>query len=612
MLQKNKHNYLVMKTIAKKIVRLATIVATVMLVLTQCKDEVIDSRTINVPLIGTYIAENPNYSDFNALLDTTGFKSFLKAYGIYTCFVPDNEAFNKYESRKGISNWRSLSMDQLKNIVKYLVIRDTLPSKSFGDGKLSAKNMYGHYLSGGSVDDNGIMKIRINKLAFLKEYDIRVENGIIHIIDDVIEPPVLSIAEVVEGMTDYTIFTEALKQTGWYDTIKVIWPDTAHMKWYTILAESDAVFQQNKISSYNDLKLRFCNTGNPKSPTDSLNLFIAYHIIGALSFASDLPTTSSFDTKAPNEVVTTSASGDSVHLNRMVIAGKYEPGVSVLKNQSDFFSANGVFNAINGLLTIKVRNPYPIYWDICEQPELANLSGFRKIIGFNYAFPSNFKDNYWKNFSWHSSATKNALINYVVGDSVMSGAYPHEKNRFVYNDIMAINFRLHNTSNGVDSVVFTSPFVPKGEYKLWVCHGMKSDNRELRTSYLDVYVDGKLMPNQIYEWVVLDTAMSDADLEFLGYKRYIWEDMPTPVYNNVLPKDLKNNFVSGSVYVGRLVGKVNFTKHGSHRITIACNSENVNAGQFYMDMIHIIPAEDDQVIPCFNYKGEKIYKYHKN
>src|SRR3972149_8443931 len=91
-----------------------------------CKEEEIELRTVNNPLIATYIAEYPEkYGEFKALLDTTGYVSFLKSYGTYTCFVPDNDAFKKFEERKK-KEWRTLSMEELRNIVKYVVIKDTL------------------------------------------------------------------------------------------------------------------------------------------------------------------------------------------------------------------------------------------------------------------------------------------------------------------------------------------------------------------------------------------------------------------------------------------------------------------------------------------------------
>jgi uncharacterized surface protein with fasciclin (FAS1) repeats len=602
-MKKNKH---------KSIIPLTYLILFIITVVISCRTEHIDPRTIDNPLVATYIDQFPEkYSEYSALLDTTGLKPFLKAYGTYTCFIPNNDAFKKFATQKGIASWRNLSMEDLINLVKYSVIKDTIASKYFSDGKISVKNMYGHFLASGSINDGGTLKLRINKLATIVERDIRVDNGIIQEIDDVLEPPVLSIAQVIENQPGYSIFIQALHETGWYDTINKISVDTSKMVWYTIVGESDQVLQNNGINSYDQLKQQFCHTGNPQNPIDSLNLFIAYHCIKGLNYVSDIPTLSSYETYAPNEVITTASTGDSIYLNRQTINDVFEPGVPLSKTSSDFFSANGVFHTLNGLMKIKTRNPYPIYWDVCEQPELVIMPNFRKIVngvGYDYPFPSPVKTNVWKQMQWTCGGTKNGTIGYKVADSTMNGSYVYQKGRYNFNDVMYINFRKSNTVNGIDSVIFTTPFVPKGEYKIWICNGMKSDNRENRTSYLDVYVDNQLMPNQIYEWVVLDTTMTDDDLEFLGYKRYLKPDMPCPVFNNALPKDLKGNTVKGSCYVGRLVGKVKFEKHGTHKIKIDCVTVNLNAGYFNLDMIHIIPANMDQVWPKFNSLGQQVFK----
>ena len=575
-----------------------------------CKEEEIELRTVNNPLIATYIAEYPEkYGEFKALLDTTGYVSFLKSYGTYTCFVPDNDAFKKFEERKK-KEWRTLSMEELRNIVKYVVIKDTLSSNTFGDGKLSQPNMYNHYLSGGSVNADGVLVLRLNKQAYLKEHDIRVENGIIHVIDDVLEPPTSSIFKIIAEQDEYPIFTQALEVTGWDDTLNKISEDTSKMVWYTVLCESDEVFHQAGIMDIDALKLRFSNTGDPTLPTDSLNLFVRYHILKGLYYAADMPILSSYDTYVLNEVITVSALADSVFLNRQNIDNVFEKGAAIIRENSDYFSANGVLNAIDDIITIKSRQPYPIYWDLCEQPEITKLSGFRTTApgGFDYPFPlPTSADNIvtWEKMSWAGSTS--ASIGYRVADSVMTGTWPLESKRFVYNDVMYMHLRAPGNARSVYWVEFTTPFVPRGEYKIWICHGMKSDNRELRTVDCEVYIDEVKMERILKNWIVLDTAANEEDLEFLGNKRYIYDDMPCPVYNNVLPKDIRDNFVNGSVYVGQMVGKVNFEKHGSHKIKLVA-LVNTNAGDYRLDMIHIIPADMDQIWPKFNYKGEKIYK----
>jgi uncharacterized surface protein with fasciclin (FAS1) repeats len=576
------------------------------------EEEFVNPRTVDKPMISTYLAKIDSFSEFSELLKITGYEAFLKTYGTYTCFVPTNEAFAKFKVRKG-KDWRDLSIDEKKNIVKYVVIKDTLSSKTFSDGKLSKPNMYNHYLLGGSTIIDGVSKYRLNKFATITKTDIRVENGIIHVIDEVLEPPASSIAELIENIEGFSIFVQALKETGWYNTLKEVSQDTSKMVWYTVLGESDETLKKAGINSYDDLKARFSNTGDPTSPDDSLNLFVRYHTIKGLYFAADLPMQTSHDTYVQNEVIISSATGDSIFLNRQLIADVLELGVSVNRFKSNYFAANGVFNSLNDLLIIKSRKPYPIYWDVCEQPEIMKLPGFRtqNPSGYEYLFPYPTSEDgtvTWTKMKWKGGG--NARIGYKVCDSIIGPSgitYPYESKRFVYNDVLFLEMRTE-VSSAVHWIEFTTPFVPRGEYKIWLCHGMKSDQRDVRTMTCDVYIDDSLMPTQFYNWCVLDTSVKEEDYEFLGYKRYIYDDMPCPRYNGLLPSDSKGNFVDGSVYVGRLLGKVKFATHGTHRIKLVALYQPGAPGDLRIDMIHIIPADMDQIWPKFNWKGEKIYK----
>jgi hypothetical protein len=80
-------------------------------------------------------------------------------------------------------------------------------------------------------------------------------------------------------------------------------------------------------------------------------------------------------------------------------------------------------------------------------------------------------------------------------------------------------------------------------------------------------------------------AGTDPELEAIGWKRY------TEGTNSVL--------------AGRFVGKYEFktTRRYTIRITPLAGTQNDN----YLDMIHFIPENEDQVLPRFQPDGTMIY-----
>ena len=82
-------------SIQKRLKGIAGVSLMTLLVFNACNpDDIGDNYyTFTGETIGYYITNNPDrFSEFSHLLDTTGVKGLLNAYGEYTCFAPDNDA----------------------------------------------------------------------------------------------------------------------------------------------------------------------------------------------------------------------------------------------------------------------------------------------------------------------------------------------------------------------------------------------------------------------------------------------------------------------------------------------------------------------------------------
>jgi uncharacterized surface protein with fasciclin (FAS1) repeats len=473
-----------------------------LMICSDCVKEEYVTTTSDDLLMGKYFEENGDtFSKFHRILELSGTLSFLNAYGTYTCFAPTNEAVDAWVAAKGKSSVEDFSPEELKDMVRFHVIIDTINSTRFTDGKLPTPTMFGQYLTALTYFEEGTAKIKINKYAEIENKDIRVANGIVHSIKTVLEPVVISLAEVIEQNPDYSIFSEALKATGLYDTLKLMPAETDEQKrWFTVFVHTNSVYNLIGINSIEDLKAKYCNTGNPKNRYDSLYLYMAYHMLdNSLKYVADLVTQNAHLTFAPLEVITIRLKSDSVLINEDVFYGQLEKGVLIDRVNSDNTAGNGVFHIVENNFYIKVRLPIPVYWDVCDQPEIRKLAGVFRKPGTN-AFLSL---GQLANVTWSTDTP----IEYICAADEVQGRY------LIYSDYLNINLR----TAVINWIEFTTPLIVKGKYKLWICtRNVYDPNR--RPKFM-VYFNGELQPNI----VATDNTMpkiSDEELELQGFKRY--------------------------------------------------------------------------------------------
>jgi uncharacterized surface protein with fasciclin (FAS1) repeats len=546
-----------------------------LMIITGCKKEEYIIATTDDVLMGAYFErESERFSSFHEMLVKSGTLSFLNAYGTYTCFAPTNEAISDFLVSRGKSSLDDFTTAELVDLVRYHVIIDTLNSTRFTDGKLSTPNMYGQYLTASTYYESGQAKVKINKYAEVEALDIRVANGIIHSLKTVLEPIVVPIAGLVEADPGLTIFTEALKATGFYDTLSLV-PDEqlerADKRWFTLFVHTDSVYSAEGINSFEDLKARYSDTGNPKDPKDSLNLYVAYHILdNSLKYVADLVQENAHLTMAPLEVITIRLKQDSVLINEDEFRGQIEKGAPVNRAKSDNTAANGVFHYVDANFAIKVRLPYAIYWDVCDQPEIRKLPGVFRVPGAS----AYLELGQLAGITWSTDVP----IQYVCEAGGVQGQY------LVHSDMMIINLR----TASINWIEFKTPLIVKGKYKLWICT-RNVDDPNRRPIFL-VYFNGEALPNIVATDKTME-RVSDEELLFQGFKRYNYDIADSTGYLT----DINGRFAS------RLAGTIDVPTTGNHTIKF----QVINNGDKYLwiDMIHIIPFENNQIWPRVGHDG---------
>jgi uncharacterized surface protein with fasciclin (FAS1) repeats len=543
-----------------------------------CKKQAMQYSTTSDVNIVDYLREYPSqFSEFVKILDRTNISSYLNAYGAYTCFAPTNDAIKLYLTQIGKSSTADLDTAALKKIIRLHLIQDTLSTPSFNDGKLATPTMYGQYLIMGTTISDGTTSILVNRQAKITQSNILTGNGYIHVIDHVLQPANQTLAAMVEANTKYSIFTQALKATGLYDTLNINNNTDTTRRWLTLIAESDSVLKVAGVNSYADLVKKYNNTGNPKNTSDSLFLYMAYHIMTGIKYMADIVSASSHPTLAPLNVIGATLSGDSIILNRATFNGSFEFGTLLDRHNSDNSATNGAMHCLLGDIYIKVRTPVRLYWDVADQPELRKLTSIFRKSGQSYL---NIAPGYFSGITWQNT-TLTAVSYIVIGTAETKGL------GYWYDDYLGINLRVQPNQN--QWIEFTTPLLVAGKYKVWVCVRNCTQGK-----YIQASVDGVALPKVMDLTANPGVLSTDAVLESQGFKHY----------------DSTSTYALG-FHFAVLAGTVTINTTDTHKFRLTAIKDYSSSGNtVYLDMIEFIPVDMDQQYPRVKRDGTMQYIAH--
>ena len=267
------------------------------------------------------------YSHFINLLERANLWGLLSTYGQYTLFLPNNEAVEKYlqeqdsiyHATKDSDNpvWtgvtsplvEELSDSMATEIAKTHLIEKSYRTAEFGEGAISSINFAGKYLGVNYkvIEEN--FYIMINNHSAIIGGDNNVENGIIHIVDKIIDPRRKLLPEIIANYSFFSLWNKAMSATGYekmllsysdhtfipeeleydqggsyYGISPVYVPKNKQIR-YTAFIETDNVFRSNGIETLDDL-IAFAekwygseDKGIYTSPRNALYKFVAYHFI---------------------------------------------------------------------------------------------------------------------------------------------------------------------------------------------------------------------------------------------------------------------------------------------------------------------------------------------
>ncbi len=206
-------------------------------------------------------------------LDKASMSGTLNAYGPITLFAPDNNAFRKYFKNVGKTSINDFSEAEIKTLMVYHVLGTRLRASDFIPGPQPFTTGRGDYIT---LDiSRGIKSDALaNGKAKLYETDIEYSNGVMHKMDAVLDPPILTIGQFLEQNTQYSIMVGGLRRAGLLDTLVKLTNPAGERTRLTLFAETNEVLQAAGISSFDNM------------PIEELRANMRYHLLAGGAFTS--------------------------------------------------------------------------------------------------------------------------------------------------------------------------------------------------------------------------------------------------------------------------------------------------------------------------------------
>lgn len=271
-------------------IRLLGLLVIMALVLTSCETDSQESNWMAEEslTISQYLEKNQKeYSKFHRLLAEGKMLGALYAYNPhgegYTLFLPTDEAIDHFiQKNQNYGSFEELLKDTsfIRILTRYHTVNRKVKSDEFPDGALNDLTLTGERLVFGFNTDGNNQIIKVNNSAPIIKSNVKMVNGYIHIVSEVLEKATLLGYDWLQQKEGYSILAEAIRLSGLRNRL---WWDK-----YTLLAEHDSVYHRKGIYTVEDLIGRIASPGMALTNRENnFYLFAAYHFIGGEYYLND-------------------------------------------------------------------------------------------------------------------------------------------------------------------------------------------------------------------------------------------------------------------------------------------------------------------------------------
>ncbi|MBW3467536.1 fasciclin domain-containing protein [Arthrospiribacter ruber] len=285
----------------------------------------------------------PELSIFSEAVGLALLSQPLSELGPFTVFAPSNEAFEALFREVGVSNVRQIPADVLQGVLLYHIVSGRILSKNISSGSFPT------FLPETSltIDVNG-STILINESTSIIRRDIEAENGMIHLVDEVLFPPSNTIMEALESNGN-TIMVQALIAAGLAETLASEGP-------FTVFAPSNSAFE--RFLEDNLL------TGTEFIESPLLDTFLSYHVVDGLLPSQNF-TVGPRETRVDLPIYFSEAINGNLWLN----------GIAGINN-TNINADNGIIHVLDYVLTPPTENML----DYLQNTSTASDAEFRILV----------------------------------------------------------------------------------------------------------------------------------------------------------------------------------------------------------------------------------------
>lgn len=560
--------------------------------------------------VASYCKNHEELTMFYQMIHDCGAATLLSTYGHYTCFAPTNEAVETYLRDKGIS-YEELTPEMKQKIVYSSTISNKQKeylSTDFSEGSLSSPSMADRYVViSFALNEAGERIITINKQAQVISADNEVHNGVLHVVNTVIEPSEETFLNRLQAMPEYAIWAKIYAASGLDEGMNALYdPDYEgeegseyeHCKLgWTMFVEPDELLKSSglqlgadTLAAVETFASRWYGTqakGEYDQEDNALHKFVAYHILNrqmsTSSFVYNGFTVAStykqkcyeyYETELKNRLMEFKAGGQ-------INTQKDGSFVGLVDEQSNIDVANGFIHTLKNLLVYDE--------DIMTQDVL------HKRIRFDfYAIPPQLTNN---NIRWQLEGAGSTSV-----PSDFCGEY------FWYNNGSELTMWASNdwTNYQADEMLIAGPMydfklrmlpVPPGNYEIRL--GYRAENWR---GIAQLFIDGQIAGIPVDLTIGYNGAENDPRIGYL-------HDDDTKDNGVENDKNMRNHGymkAPNSIYTGQeggktlrdmsaclriIIGQYTFTEYGPH-IFRAKNMDDKGGGrQFHADYLEYVPID---------------------
>ncbi|SCY17434.1 Uncaracterized surface protein containing fasciclin (FAS1) repeats [Nonlabens sp. Hel1_33_55] len=261
-----------MKRFLNKVLFLVLLVVSI-----SCVDDDDNMNVINGPTALDFIMESPDHTLMVQALERSQLDFTLDQDGSLTVFAPNNQAFSTFLSANNFGSIDAIPEDLLRTLLLYHVQTEIKTVGQFNS----------QYFKTLAQIDNAQMDVfvelensnlRINDEATVIDPDNTVSNGIVHIIDNVLDLP--SVFTLISANPNFSNLTTALTQEGLSITLD---DNTDASAPFTLFAPSNPAFASFIAADPND------EFENVQDVLDQNNLDdqLLYHVLGNQALRQD-------------------------------------------------------------------------------------------------------------------------------------------------------------------------------------------------------------------------------------------------------------------------------------------------------------------------------------